>query len=136
MYKTDTVKVYVAKSQLAEGYGVFAAKSFLPGELIEACPAIFLPMKEFEHIKKTKLYFYFYEYSNKEFAIVLGYGSLYNHSFIPNAQFRFNYRQRIMNIRAIKPINQDEEIMINYNHYADDMTPLEGWFKEGVDSIV
>lgn len=134
MYKTETVKIYLAKSKQAEGYGVYAAKNFRRGELIEVCPAIFLPMREFESIKKTKLFFYFFEYSIKEFAIVLGYGSLYNHSYTPNAQYRFNYRKRTMNVRAIAPIAQDEEIMFNYNLYADDMTPLEGWYKEGVDA--
>ena len=134
MNKIETTNIYVAKSKHAEGYGVFAGKDFRPRQLIETCPAIFLPMNEFEMIKQTKLYFYFYEYSNKEFAVVLGYGSLYNHSFSPNAQFRFNYSRRVMTVRAIRPIMQGEEIAINYNLYADDLTPLESWFEKGVDA--
>jgi hypothetical protein len=133
MLNINTKKVYVAKSTLAQGNGVFAVHDLRKGETVEVCPAIFLPMKEFELIKKTKLYYYFYEYSNKEFAIVLGYGSVYNHSYTPNAEYKFNYLRRVYVVKAIMPIKKDEEILINYNYYSDDMTPLEGWYSEGVD---
>lgn len=125
--------VYVSKSTLAEGNGVFSTAELRPGKIIEVCPVIFMPMKEFEYIKKTKLFYYFYEYSNKEFAIVLGYGSVYNHSYEPNAQYKFNYLRRVMEVKSIKKIAKDEEIFINYNYYPDDMTPLESWFSIGVD---
>lgn len=125
--------VYVAPSTLAQGNGVFATTDLRKGSIVEICPAIFMPIKEFEQIKQTKLFYYFYEYSNKEFAIVLGYGSVYNHSYQPNAQYKFNYLRRVMEVKAIKPIKKDEEIFINYNYYSDDMTPLESWFSVGVD---
>lgn len=123
----------MSKSTEALGNGVFAATDLRKGEIIEICPAIFMPMKEFEQIKKTKLYYYFYEYSNKEFAIVLGYGSVYNHSYTPNAQYKFNYLRRTYEVKAIECIKKDEEIFINYNYYPEDKTPLEGWFSAGVD---
>lgn len=126
-------KVYVSKSTLAEGNGVFARSVLRKGSQIEVCPVIFMPIKEFEQIKITKLFYYFYEYSNKEFAIVLGYGSVYNHSYTPNAQYKFNYLRRVMEVKAIKPIQKDEEIFINYNYYHDDLTPLDSWFSVGVD---
>ena len=125
--------VYVTKSTLAEGNGVFANSDLSKGKIIEICPVIFMPINEFEYIKKTKLFYYFYEYSNKEFAVVLGYGSVYNHSYKPNAQYKFNYLRRIMEIKAIKDIKKDEEILINYNYYPEDTTPLESWFSVGVD---
>jgi uncharacterized protein len=125
--------IQVKHSEVADGNGVFALKDFRKGELIEVCPAIFMPIQEFEIIKQTKMFYYFFEYSNKEFAIVLGYGSIYNHLYQPNAQYRFNYRKRVMVVRAIKPIKSGEEIFFNYNFYANDMTPLESWFLEGVD---
>ena len=133
MKKINSNNIYVAKSALAEGYGVFAARDLKVNEIVEICPAIFMPMKEFKEIEKTKLFYYFYEYSNKEFAIVLGYGSIYNHSYSPNAQYKFNYLRRVMEVKAIKKIEVDEEILINYNYYPEDDTPLESWFSVGVD---
>lgn len=38
-----------------------------------------------------------------------------------------------MEVKAIKVIQTDEEIFINYNYYPEDDTPLESWFSIGVD---
>lgn len=127
-------QVAVNKSHVANGNGVFALREFKKNEVIEICPAIFIPIEEFEVLKKTKMYFYYFEYTNKEFAVVLGYGSIYNHSYHPNAQYRFNFRKKVMVVRAIKKIRQGEEIFFNYNFWAYDKTPLDSWFQAGVDS--
>jgi SET domain-containing protein len=133
MHNICLSNVYVKKSVVADGNGVFAAKNIKKKQILEVCPAIFMPIKEFEMIKQTKLFYYFYEYSNKEFAVVLGYGSVYNHSYKPNAQYKFNYIKRVMEVSSLVDLAQDEEIFINYNYYHDDMTPLESWYKSGVD---
>ncbi len=127
-------QIEVKKSGIARGNGVFSLKSFKRNEVIEICPAIFLPIKQFDDLKKTKMNFYYFEYTNKEFAVVLGYGSIYNHSYKPNAQYRFNFRKKVMVVRAIKKIKMGEEIFINYNFWSDDKSSLEEWFEEGVDS--
>lgn len=124
----------VKKSLVAEGNGVFALRSYKRGEVIEVCPAIFLPIKDIDEMKKTKMLYYLFEYTSREFAIVLGYGSIYNHSYKPNAQYRFNFRKRVMVVRALKKIRVGEEIFFNYNFWANDKTPLDEWFKAGVDS--
>lgn len=100
MKKINSNNVYVAKSQLAEGYGVFAARNLKVNQVAEICPAIFMPMIEFKEIEKTKLFYYL---------------------------------RRVMEVKAIKEIQTDEEIFINYNYYPEDDTPLESWFSIGVD---
>jgi len=124
--------IKVKKSKVAKGWGVFANKDIKSGELIEVVPLILLPMSEFEAIKKIKLYYYFFEYSNKEFAIAMGYGSLYNHSYNPNSRYYYNY-SRELEVYAIKNIKKGEEIFFNYNYYPNDKTPLDDWYKEEVD---
>lgn len=126
--------IEVKKSGVASGNGVYALKEFKKNDVIEICPAIFLPIKEFEKLKQTKMFYYFFEYTNKEFAVVLGYGSVYNHSYKPNAQYRFNMKTRMMIIRAIKKIKLGEEICFNYNFWSNDKTSLEDWFQAGVDA--
>jgi SET domain-containing protein len=44
-------------------------------------------------------------------------GTLYNHSYQPNAQFIRDYPRRLMNFVAVRPITPGEEITINYNYY-------------------
>jgi len=127
-------QVEVKKSSIAEGNGVFALCDYKKNDVIEICPAIFLPMREFEDFKRSKMYYYFFEYTHKEFAVVLGYGSIYNHSYKPNAQYRFNFRKRVMVVRAIKKIRLGDEIFFNYNFWSSDKTPLESWYQAGVDS--
>jgi hypothetical protein len=92
-------------------------------------------MTEFELIKKTKLYYYYFEYSNSHFAIVLGYGSLYNHSYTPNARYLYDYKNKTFIIKAIKNIKKDEEIFFNYNYYPNDKTQLGDWFPKD-DKVV
>lgn len=126
-------KVIVQQSKVAKGLGVFATNNIKKGELIENAPLLLMDMNEFEHIKKTKLYYYFFEYTNKHFAVALGYGSLYNHSYTPNSRYLYNFKARCLKIIAIKNIKKGEEIFFNYNYYPDDTTPLEDWYKEKVD---
>ena len=126
--------IEVKKSEVAHGNGVFALRAFKKNEVIEICPAIFLPIAELEILKKTKMLYYFFEYTNKEFAVVLGYGSIYNHSYKPNSKYRFNFRKRVMVVRAIKNIKSGDEIFFNYNFWSRDKSALEDWFQEGVDS--
>ncbi len=126
--------IQVKKSSVAAGNGVYALRDFKKNEIIEICPAIFLPINELEIIKQTKMLYYFFEYTNKEFAVVLGYGSIYNHSYKPNAQYRFNFRTRTMVIRARKKIRSGSEIFFNYNFWSNDKTELEDWYAPGVDS--
>jgi len=106
---------YFDKSKKAKGWGVFAAKDIKKGEIIEICPVILLPLKELGQIKKTKLYFYYFEYDEKNIAIFLGYGSLYNHSFSPNARYLFKPKNKTVEFKAIKNIKRNTEIMVNYN---------------------
>lgn len=112
-----------------KGLGVFAAKHFEPGEIIEACPQISLTPTERKHVEKTILGHYVYPWrSTRSAALVLGYGSLINHSFTPNADWKQNFKTSRMVYRAIKPINKGEEITVNYNGEPDDMTPID-WFE-------
>lgn len=127
MYKTK-----VSYSTTAKSRGVFATQDIKSGQLVETCHLITLPKKDLKKIKDTKLYYYFFEYSNSKIAIVFGHGSLYNHSYTPNARYLFNYKNQTMKVVAIKDIKEGSEIFVNYNYYPEDKTPLEDWYKENI----
>lgn len=110
------------------GRGVFAIRPFSKGELIEAAPVIYMPQSERKYVKKTKLLEYFFNWgeSKKEVAICLGYGSLYNHSYSPNAKFINNLHNYTIDFYALRDIQKGEEITTNYNGDPEDQS--EVWF--------
>jgi SET domain-containing protein len=111
------------------GRGVFAGKDFLPGEEIETCPVIVLDTPaERSHIDRTRLYDYYFAWGEGEerTAIALGYGSLYNHSSMPNADHSLNCAAGLIRIFAYRPIRKGEEITINYTGAPDSRDPV--WF--------
>lgn len=123
-------KITVQQSEIIKGLGVIAKEHFKKGDTIEIVPLLLMPIKEFELIRQTKLYYYFFEYTNSHFAIALGYGSLYNHSYTPNARYLYNFKNKQLIIKAIKSIEVGEEIFFNYNYYPNDKTPLGDWFPQ------
>jgi hypothetical protein len=121
-----TIEVRRTKSK---GRGVFALKDFKKGEIIEKCPIINITPEERKHCEKTILNFYIYPWrSTRSGSVVLGYGSIYNHSFNPNADWKQNFKEENMIYRALKEIKKEEEILVNYNGEPDDDTPID-WFE-------
>ncbi|MCX6726491.1 MAG: SET domain-containing protein [Candidatus Shapirobacteria bacterium] len=116
------------------GRGVFALKDFTPGEIIENCPIINVTPVERKYCEKTILNYYIYPWrSTRSGSIVLGYGSIYNHSFDPNADWKQNFKTYSMVYKAIKPIKKGEEITVNYNGEPDDTTPIDWLVWEEAD---
>ena len=58
-----------------------------------------------------------------EAALALGYGSLYNHSYRPNARY-VDLGDRTKLFTAIWDIAAGEEITVNYNGEPGDETPV------------
>jgi SET domain-containing protein len=108
--------VTVGESE-GRGRGVFAARRFEPNETIEICPVIVLSEVDARRLDSTGLYDYYFGWGKdgKGAAIVLGHGSLYNHSFSPNAVYHKNEVDRTMSFAAVKAIASGEEIVIRYN---------------------
>ena len=64
-------------------------------------------------------------------AIALGFGSLYNHSYTPNACYE-DVSGHMKNYIAIRDIQAGEEVTINYNGDANSTEPV--WF-DVIESI-
>lgn len=126
--------IEIKTSTLSEGEfnrGVFATKDIAKGELIHEAPVLAYPNAEHEHIEKTLLADYAFEYGKNHSAILLGYGMLFNHSYEPNATYEINFDNHTFDFFAYKDIKAGEEILINYNGDVDDMDPL--WFNKEND---
>lgn len=95
--------------------GVFADKKFKRGDIIEACPVIPISEKDFIKLKGTALENYPFSWKERETCIVLGYGSLYNHSDTPNIDW-VDYPDHLKVFFALRDIKKGEELFFNYNN--------------------
>lgn len=120
--------IYANHSSI-EGLGVFARHSIKEGDQIEEAPLILIPEDQLSDLTKTRLLEYYFAWGHKfsEAAIGLGFASLYNHSFEPNAKYIKDVENSVLRFVAIKDIKQDEEIVVNYNGHPDDKSKL--WFQ-------
>ena len=104
-----------------KGRGVFAAKAFKKGEVIEVAPALRVPKGEEAIFLATFLANYLFATQEDGSVIGLGYTSLYNHSNKPSADFFVN--DTIVAIKATRNIKAGEEITLDYGwgdkHYRD-----------------
>jgi uncharacterized protein len=110
------------------GRGIFATRTIQKGELIHQAPVIVCPGDQYRKLKKTALRNYYFNWGKNydHVAIALGYGSLFNHSYSPNAMFENNLKEETVDFIALKSIKAGEEIFVNYNGDPDDKGPL--WF--------
>ena len=123
--------IEVKNSLISDGEfnrGVFAIDSIPKGTLFHQAPVISYPNEQHEHIEKTLLADYAFEFGIGQSAILLGYGMLFNHSYEPNATYEINFDNYTFDFFAYKDIAAGEEIFINYNGDVDDLDPL--WFNK------
>jgi len=99
-----------------KGRGVIAQRDFKKGEVLERAPVIVVPPSDVDKIHETMVDHYWYEWGEDgSFAIVGGYGSFYNHSFEPNADFFKDIPSLTMEYIVLRAIKAGEEVILNYN---------------------
>jgi SET domain-containing protein len=118
-------QLYVLWTQ-DKGRGVFTLNDLKKGDLIEICPALVLPAKDTELIHQTRLYDYYFGWEERpganDSAILLGFGSLYNHAPEPNAECFSDFDDKTISIVACRDISAGDEITIAYDE------PSKIWF--------
>jgi SET domain-containing protein len=111
-------KIYIDVSKIQKaGRGVFAKVDIKKGELIEMCPVIDLSEHDTDAIREGTLisYLYYFGKEKKRSVVTLGFGSIYNHTYSPNALYKENHQQHLITFTALQDIKQNEEITVNYN---------------------
>ena len=110
-------KIRVASAG-AKGRGVFARRALATGEVIELAPVLALARAESAIVLQTELGSHVYEIGRGRVAVGLGFASLYNHSFTPNAAFDASADG--IQIRALRPIAAGKEITVDYGWSKQD----------------
>ena len=117
--------VYVKKVK-GKGRGVFARKPIPKGTVIEKVPKMLLSPEEMivEGMDNPNLSRIFFIHDDRTLAVCLGYGSIYNHSYEPNARYT-PIAPDILEFHTIRPVAAGEEILINYHGNPDDKRPVD-----------
>ena len=116
--------IYLAENE--KGRSIFTAEYIAVNDTIEICPLILIPEKEKSTIHNTVLPDYYFVWPGGGLVIALGFGSIYNHSELPNAEVVFDIDGKEIIIRCIKQINPGEEILIEYTGGTKD---VDLWFE-------
>lgn len=95
------------------GYGVFAEKTIKKGEIIEECYVLISKGGD------KGLEDYYFDVKGK-YAMMTGYGCIYNHLDEPNADYTINSKKKLATFKAHEKIRKGEEIYISYG---------DEWFK-------
>lgn len=119
--QSDSVEVKRVKGK---GRGVFARRPILEAEVIEEVPVIVLPIDEIRDANDWYgLAGFCFLWGKGTVALALGYGSLYNHSYRPNALYE-DVGPQTKVFRALRDIAPGEEITVNYNGEPTDRSPV------------
>lgn len=113
--------------------GVYARQTIAADTLIERVPVLLIPKAQVfgdtrESRNAARISWYVFEWKvptkRPYVALALGYGSIYNHSYAPNAVYRCVAPDAIEYV-AIRDIAADDEVTLNYNGRPDDPTPVD-----------
>lgn len=128
MLSSQIPQLYIHKTD--KGRGVYTALDIGKGSIIEVCPVLILEDKDRVAIHETVLhdYYFMWNMESGSCAIALGYGSLYNHSDEPNAEFLIDPAREELKIRSLQRIDAGEEISVRY--IAKGERRFELWFDE------
>jgi hypothetical protein len=117
------------KNVSGKGRGVFCKQGIAKDEVFETAPLIVLPAADYNTATASALTDYFFNFNKEEkmLALVLGFGSLYNHALHSNAAYTLNYENKTMEYYALKDINAGTEICINYS--GESGQEYKEWFE-------
>lgn len=120
--QSDAIEVRRVTNRGKGGRAVFARRALRAGEIFERVPVLLVPKeqvfgsREIAQRAGVAVSWYVFTWINPDeelVALSLGYGSIYNHSELPNAKYRMHLPD-IMEFFTLREIKAGEEITINY----------------------
>jgi len=97
------------------GQGVFAAAAIKKGDVIEKCPYIVIDDDDIAEANRLQDYLFTSPDDPNDYLCVLGYGMVYNHSSVPNAEWEIDSDDnRFVRFTALQDIRKGSEILHDY----------------------
>ena len=112
------LKPYLFINENAEkGRGVFTRERIPANTVVEMAPVIVMESKDREHLDKTLLHDYIFEWGKEKnkCAMALGLIPIYNHSYKSNCEYFMDFEDNSIMVKTVRVIENGEELTINYN---------------------
>jgi len=112
------LKPYLVVDASAEkGRGVFTRERIPTNTIVEIAPVIVMDKKDREHLDKTLLHDYIFEWGKlkDKCCMALGLVPIYNHSYKSNCEYFMDFEDDSIMIKTVRVIEKGEELTINYN---------------------
>ena len=149
--------VYVRDSESGKGRGVFTARRFRAGDVVEIAPVVVVPAPEVTttstrlrattttirpepgvevvvgFVREFQVLLFHWEHLANvpgTRALTLGYGSLYNSANPANMRYEADVSRQAMRFIAVRNIHADEELTINYDGDGGAEWHDHNWFVE------
>ena len=100
-----------------KGRGVFSHERIPANTVIEIAPVIVMEIADREHLDKTLLHDYIFEWGKEKnkCAMALGLIPIYNHSYKSNCEYFMDFEDSSIMVKTVRVIENGEELTINYN---------------------
>jgi SET domain-containing protein len=108
--------LYIKKTE-KKGRAVFTRERIPANTIIEESPVIVMKAEDREHLDKTLLHDYIFEWGpqNERCCMALGYIPIYNHSYTSNCEYFMDFEDETIQVKTIRAVEKEEELTINYN---------------------
>src|SRR6187399_3281238 len=119
--------LYVEKTG-NKGKAVFTHEKIAAGTVIEISPVIVLSKEDRQHLDKTLLHDYIFEWGKlkDKCAMALGLIPIYNHSYKSNCEYFMDFEDATISVKTVRVIEKGEELTVNYNGDWNDGKKI--WF--------
>ena len=112
------LKPYLFINETVEkGRGVFTRERIPANTVVEMAPVIVMQKSDREHLDKTLLHDYIFEWGKEKnkCAMALGLIPIYNHSYKSNCEYFMDFDDDSILVKTVRVIENGEELTINYN---------------------
>ena len=102
---------------IEKGRGVFTRERIPANTVIEIAPVIVMEKANREHLDKTLLHDYIFEWGKEKdkCCMALGLIPIYNHSYKSNCEYFMDFEDSSIMVKTVSVIENGEELTINYN---------------------